>query len=83
MSNFLLSTPARGTAIQAWGNAMKVRICPQCEQAFSTTAAGLELMYAHLIQEHELDADVAGDAIDEARTEEREEALPVPLPRCS
>ncbi len=65
------------------GNAVKVIICPQCEQAFSTTSASLELMYAHLIQEHELAADVAGDAIDEARTEEREEALPVPLPRCS
>ena len=62
---------------------MKVKICPKCEQAFSTTAAGLELMYAHLIQEHELAAKAAGDAIDEARTEEREEALPVPLPRCS
>jgi hypothetical protein len=65
------------------GDTVKVKICPTCEQAFSTTAAGLELMYAHLIQEHELAADAAGDAIDEARTEEREEALPVPLPRCS
>ena len=62
---------------------MKVKLCPTCGQVFSTTAAGLELMYAHLIQEHELAAEVAGDAIDEARTEEREEALPVPLPRCS
>jgi len=62
---------------------MKVKICPQCGQAFSTTAAGLELLYAHLIQEHELDGEAASDAIDEARIEERTEALPVPLPRCS
>ncbi len=62
---------------------MKVKTCPQCEQAFSTTAAGLELMYAHLMKEHELAAEAADEAIDEGRTEEREEALPVPLPRCS
>jgi hypothetical protein len=63
--------------------AMKVNICLQCGQVYSTTAAGLELMYAHLIQEHKLTAEAAGDAIDEAKTEERTEALPVPLPRCS
>ena len=40
-------------------------------------------MYAHLMQEHKLTAEAAGDAIDEAKTEERTEALPVPLPRCS
>jgi hypothetical protein len=40
-------------------------------------------MYAHLIQEHEVAPDVAGETIDEARTEEREEALPIPLPRRS
>ena len=32
---------------------MNVKICPQCGQVFSTTAAGLELMYAHLIQEQQ------------------------------
>ena len=32
------------------------------------------------IQQHELAAEMAGETIDEARTEEREEALPVPLP---
>jgi len=62
---------------------MKVKLCPTCGQVFSTTAAGLELMYAHLIQEHEVAPDVAGETIDEARTEEREEALPIPLPRRS
>ena len=62
---------------------MKIKICPQCGQVFSTTAAGLELMYVHLIQEHELAAETADEAIDEAKTEERTDALPVPLPRCS
>lgn len=75
--------PPNNDVIQDRGNAVKVKICPHCEQAFSTTAAGLELMYAHLMQEHELAAEAADEAIDEARTEEREEALPVPLPRCS
>jgi len=28
---------------------IKVKTCPQCGQAFSTTAAGLELLYTHLI----------------------------------
>jgi hypothetical protein len=63
--------------------AMRVKICPKCGQVYSTTAAGLELMYAHLIQEHKLTAEAAGDAIDEAKTEDRPEALPVPLPRCN
>jgi hypothetical protein len=36
---------------------MKVKICSQCGQAFSSTAAGLELLYSHLIQEHLLTAD--------------------------
>jgi hypothetical protein len=62
---------------------MKVKICPKCGQAFSTTAAGLELLYAHLIQEHEMATQAADEAIDEAQSEERTEALPVPLPRCS
>lgn len=62
---------------------MQVKICFQCGQAYSNTGAGLELMYAHLIEEHKLTAEAAGDAIDEAKTEERTEALPVPLPRCS
>ena len=45
---------------------MKVKICLQCGQGVSLiTAAGLELMYAHLIQEHKLTADAAGDAIDQ------------------
>ena len=62
---------------------MKVKLCPTCGQVFSTTAAGLELMYTHLIQEHGLDAETADAAIDAAGSEERTEALPVPLPRCS
>ena len=62
---------------------MKVKICPQCGQAFSITAAGLELLYAHLIQEHELSPEAAVDAIDEATIEERPDVFPVPLPRCS
>jgi len=43
---------------------MKVKTCPQCGQAFSSTAAGLELLYNHLIQEHQLPADAAGEAVD-------------------
>ena len=35
---------------------MKVKICPKCGQAFSTTAAGLELLYSHLLHEHALPA---------------------------
>jgi len=62
---------------------MKVKICPQCGQAFSITAAGLELLYTHVIQEHELTADSASNAVDEARIEDRADILPVPLPRCS
>ena len=62
---------------------MKVKICPQCGQAFSTTAAGLELLYSHLIQEHQLTADAAVDAVDRATIEDRPDILPVPLPRCS
>ena len=62
---------------------MKVKICPHCGQAFSTTAAGLELLYRHLLQGHELDAQAAGDAVDAAAIEERPDVLPVPLPRCS
>ena len=62
---------------------MKVKICPHCRQAFSVTAAGLELLYAHLIREHELAPDPASEAVDEARIEEHAEILPVPLPRCS
>jgi hypothetical protein len=62
---------------------MKLKICPQCGQAFSITAAGLELLYAHVIQEHELTADSASNAVDEARIEDRADILPVPLPRCS
>lgn len=62
---------------------MKVKICFQCGQACSITAAGLELLYSHLIQEHQLTAEAAGDAVDLATIEDRPEVLPVPLPRCS
>lgn len=62
---------------------MKVAICPQCQQAFSTTAAGLELLYSHLIGEHRLSPEEAGQEVDTAKIVEREEILPVPLPRCS
>jgi hypothetical protein len=62
---------------------MKVKICPECGQAFSTTGAGLELLYTHLMQQHELAPDAADKALDEAKSEERTEALPFPLPRCS
>ena len=62
---------------------MKVKICPQCGQAFSLTAAGLELLYTHLIQEHQMTAEAASDAVGLATIEERPEVLPVPLPRCS
>ncbi len=61
---------------------MKVKICPQCGQAFSTTAAGLELFYDHLIQEHKLAVPAADEAIDQAVVEERMEAVPRPLPNC-
>ena len=56
---------------------------PSCGQAFSTTAAGLELLYSHLIHEHQLTAEAAGDAVDRATIKDRREILPVPLPRCS
>jgi hypothetical protein len=62
---------------------MKVKTCAQCGQAFSATAAGLELLYRHLIQDHQLTAEAAGDAVDLATIEDRPEILPVPLPRCS
>ena len=62
---------------------MIVKLCPHCGQAFSVTAAGLELLYDHLIREHQVAAEAAGDAIDMATIEERPEILPVPLPRCS
>ena len=61
---------------------MNVNICPACKQAFTTTAAGLELLYAHSIHEHRLPAEAASDATDEANIEERVEALPQPLPQC-
>lgn len=62
---------------------MKVKTCPQCGQAYSTTSAGLELLYAHLIQEHQLTEEAAGDAVDQATIVDRPDILPVPLPRCS
>jgi hypothetical protein len=58
---------------------MKVKTFPQCQQAFSTTAAGLELLYSHLIQKHQLAAEAAGDAVDRATIKDRPEILPVPL----
>ncbi|MHB8862875.1 MAG: hypothetical protein ACYC6N_10760 [Pirellulaceae bacterium] len=61
---------------------MKVKICKECGQAFSTTAAGQELMYEHMLQEHKLDATAADGAIDQAVVEERMEAAPRPLPPC-
>ena len=61
---------------------MKVKICRECGQAYSTTAAGQELMYEHLMQEHKLDSTAADAAMDQAAVEERTEAVPRPLPRC-
>jgi hypothetical protein len=61
---------------------MKVAICAHCQQAFSTTAAGLELLFAHLIREHHLSTEAAGDEVDTAKVIERDDLLPVPLPRC-
>ncbi len=56
---------------------MKVTICPRCGQAFSTTAAGLDLP-----NEHAMSASEADNAVDEAVTEERVEPKPRDLPRC-
>jgi len=61
---------------------IKVRICPQCGQAFTLTAAGQELMFSHLIAVHEMDADAADTQMDQAAIAEQVEALPTPLPRC-
>ena len=61
---------------------MKVKICPRCGQAFSTTSAGLELLYSHLLQEHAMSASEADNAVDEAVIEERVEPTPRDLPRC-
>jgi hypothetical protein len=61
---------------------MKVKSCPRCGQAFSTTAAGLELLYSHLLHEHVLPASDADIAVDAAVTEERVEPTPRDLPRC-
>ncbi len=61
---------------------MKVKLCKECGQAFSITAAGQELMYEHLIQEHKLDSTASDTAIEQAAVEERTEAVPRPLPRC-
>lgn len=61
---------------------MQVKICPRCGQAFSTTAAGLELLYSHLLQEHAMSASEADNAVDEAVIEERVEPAPRVLPRC-
>jgi hypothetical protein len=61
---------------------MKVKVCPHCAQEFSLTAAGMELLYAHLRQEHSLSAADADNAVDAAATEERVEPTPRDLPRC-
>lgn len=61
---------------------IKVRICPQCGQAFTLTAAGQELMFSHLITVHEMSADEADSQMDQAPVTEQVEALPTPLPRC-
>ena len=61
---------------------MKVKICPRCGQAFTATAAGMELLYSHLRHEHALSAADADDAVDAAQTEERVEPTPRELPRC-
>ncbi len=61
---------------------MKVKICPRCGQAFSTTAAGLELLYAHLLREHVMPASDADIAVDAAATAERVDPIPRDLPRC-
>ena len=61
---------------------MKVKICPRCGQAFSTTAAGLELLYSHLLQEHAMSASDADIAVEEAVIEERVDPIPRDLPRC-
>lgn len=62
---------------------MKVKVCPRCGQEFSITAAGMELLFAHLRHEHPLSAAEADSAVDEAATEERVEPTPRDLPRCS
>ncbi|MHB8971976.1 MAG: hypothetical protein ACYC3X_19335 [Pirellulaceae bacterium] len=61
---------------------MKVKVCGECGQVFSTTAAGQELMYDHMLREHTLDSTAADLAIERAVVEERIEAVPRPLPRC-
>ncbi len=61
---------------------MKVKICPRCGQAFSATAAGLELLYSHLLHEHALPASDADIAVEEAVIEDRVEPTPRDLPRC-
>lgn len=61
---------------------MKVKICPKCGQGFSITAAGMELLYSHLLHEHALPPSDADIAVEEAVTEERVEPAPRDLPRC-
>lgn len=61
---------------------MKFKLCPECRQDFSTTSAGLELLFTHLLTEHGLTEEAATKAVDSAVVEEREEALPQPLPQC-
>jgi len=61
---------------------MKVKLCPRCGQSFSATAAGLELLYAHLLATHELNAADADAAVDESPTEDRPDPVPRDLPRC-
>ncbi|MFO0820708.1 MAG: hypothetical protein U1A77_22355 [Pirellulales bacterium] len=61
---------------------MKVKVCPRCGQEFSTTASGLELLYLHLLQTHELTLEGADELIEQAVTEERVDPVPRDLPRC-
>ena len=54
---------------------------PYCNGDRNTPKNGL-IPARERLPEHKLAAETADDAIDEAKTEERTEALPVPLPRC-
>ncbi len=61
---------------------VKVKLCPRCDQEFSATAAGLELLYLHLLQTHEETHEGADELMEQAVTEERVEPVPRDLPRC-
>ncbi|MFO0905170.1 MAG: hypothetical protein U0939_19340 [Pirellulales bacterium] len=61
---------------------MKVKLCPHCRQAFSVTAAGVELLFRHLREEHDESEEEAERAVDAATVEERPDPTPRDLPRC-